>query len=105
MQKPLEKNEFLLQLESLLKKYGFTTMYCHGGFDGTKKGGLDYFILTEPNHQVNKEFNMLVDPVWGLEEYDWRDMSGMCFCSPGKTSIEWLGEPAYRNGEFYAVEG
>lgn len=30
MRRPLQKNEFLLQFEELLKKYGYDTVYCRG---------------------------------------------------------------------------
>lgn len=105
MRKPLKKNEFLQQLETLLQKYEYDTMYCKGGFDGTKKGGLSYVIVAEDNPEAGREFNRLIDPVDGMDEYDCDDMSCTSIGLWTQEAIEWLGEPVYEKGEFYAIEG
>lgn len=105
MQKPLEKNEFLLQFERLLKKYGYDTVYCRGAFDGTKKKGLDFTIVAPRNVEVNKEFNMLLDPTWGVDDVEVEDITALVICPIREDAIPRMGVPIYRGGEFYAVEG
>lgn len=104
MRTPLKKTEYLVQLESVLKKYGYTEMYCHDSFDGTKRGGIGLVINADRNNAAALEFNSVVDPTWGMDEYDWRDMSGMTIVPLSEESLKDLGEPVYTGGEFYAIE-
>lgn len=103
---PLKKTEFLLQIEAILKKYGYDNMYCLSeSWNGDREGGKVYSILGESKPEVAKELNMLLDPTWGLEDFDWQEMSGVGFMKDTcglNGEVDYYGLPIYENGEFYA---
>lgn len=106
MGKKLEKTEYLLSIEKVLKKYGYTRMYCSGRFTGVREPGLMFTVDGDPNDEAIEELTAIVDPVYGMDDYDINNASGVG-CIKGISDMEWMRNfsPVYEEGEFYANEG
>lgn len=57
------------------------------------------------NIEVNREFNMLLDPTWNVEDVEAEDITALVICPVQEEAIPRMGVPIYQEGEFYAVEG
>lgn len=106
MGKRLEKTEYLLQIEGVLKKYGYTRMYCFDKFTGVKEPGLMFMIEGEKKGNIISELCQIVDPTWDLDDYDALDITGVG-CLENLSEKDWMqgSTPVYDGGEFYANEG
>lgn len=100
MYKKLEKNEFLIGLETLLQKYGYTRVYAESEFDGTKLPGLYLKIEAEDNPVAEKELTDYVDYTLGLKDYTMAE-AGLVIIKPVIHSKEY--GIVYDKGEFYAT--
>lgn len=106
MGKRLEKTEYLLSIEKVLKKYGYTRMYCIGRFTDTKEPGLWLLLDGVERGDIVAELSEVVDPTWKLSDYDINDAADIS-CIEGLSEKDWMcgSAPVYVEGEFYAYEG
>lgn len=95
----LQKNDFLVGLESLLKKYGYTELYCLNSFDGTKSTGTVYIIVAPHRMDAADEISLYVDPTYKCT-HSW-DENDPSICYIDTCSIPSEDKLIYKDGVFY----